>query len=161
MRPFPLVLLASGLLLCSVTAMSRPLAGEVTRVSDGDTLWVQPAGGRPVKVRLQGIDAPEICQTGGPQARVALTGRVFGRQVDVEVQGQDRYGRAVGTLFLGDEDIGAWMVLQGHAWSYYSRRGGGSYGRHEAVARRLRRGVFTDPLPEEPREFRKNHGPCR
>ena len=39
---------------------------RVTRVFDGDTLWVQPLdGGRYRKLRLDGLDAPEICQSGG------------------------------------------------------------------------------------------------
>jgi endonuclease YncB( thermonuclease family) len=39
---------------------------QVTRVLDGDTVWVKPKGNlAPRKLRLQGLDAPEICQAGG------------------------------------------------------------------------------------------------
>jgi hypothetical protein len=53
-------------------------------VSDGDTVWVQPLqGGEAYKVRLQGIDAPEICQPWGPQARAALHAVLQGQVVEV------------------------------------------------------------------------------
>lgn len=67
------------LLLCvavvmpiAVSAQNQPAPrvyeARVTRVSDGDTIWVQPlSGGRYRKLRLDGLDAPEICQLGGAE----------------------------------------------------------------------------------------------
>ncbi|MDP3310892.1 MAG: thermonuclease family protein, partial [Polaromonas sp.] len=68
------VLVAALWLACALQAgAAQPWQGTVTRVSDGDTLWVRPAaGGKPLKVRIDGIDAPEICQAGGRAARKAL-----------------------------------------------------------------------------------------
>ena len=55
--------------------------GKVTRIVDGDSLWVRPAeGGAPVELRMDGIDAPEICQSGGQAARKALAARLMGRE---------------------------------------------------------------------------------
>jgi endonuclease YncB( thermonuclease family) len=145
--------LVLGLLWMAGT--SHALVGEVIRVSDGDTLWVRPADARPVKVRLQGIDAPEHCQAGGPEAREALAARVLHRQVEIDIRARDVYGRAVAVLWLEGEDISGWMVRQGHAWSY--RR---QYATEQAQARRLGRGLFAEANPDEPRSFRKAHGPC-
>jgi micrococcal nuclease len=135
--------------------------GVVTHVTDGDTVWVRVDGpSKPLKVRVLGIDAPERCQAGGQAAREALASRVLGRSVDLAPRTHDDYGRVLSPLLLGGEDIGAWMVLQGHAWSYRYRRSMGPYAAEEAQARERRRGVFSDPAAEEPRWFRRGHGPC-
>jgi micrococcal nuclease len=135
--------------------------GSVTRVSDGDTLWVRPAaGGKPVKVRINGIDAPEICQAGGRAARKALAARVLGRPLGVLARGQDDYGRTIAVLELDGEDIGGWMVSQGHAWSYGFGRDGGPYAAQQARAQAASRGLFADRAAVAPRLFRKRHGPC-
>ncbi|MCW7541516.1 thermonuclease family protein [Aquabacterium sp. A7-Y] len=156
-----------GLLLGQDEAAARrePVSatGKVTRVSDGDTLWLQLDGAgrkRPIKLRLEGIDAPESCQPWGAQARQALSGRLLGRQVRLSLRGRDRYRRWLGNVSLQGEDVSAWMVREGHAWSYRSGRGGGPYARQEAEARARRRGLFgaIDPMP--PRVFRQWHGAC-
>ncbi|HSW20716.1 MAG TPA: hypothetical protein VLJ86_26060, partial [Ramlibacter sp.] len=65
--------LCLGLLLGAFAAPASAASAfraTVTHVTDGDTVWVRPAsGGAPIAVRLQGLDAPEICQAHGLQAR--------------------------------------------------------------------------------------------
>ena len=150
---------------CDSTVARTPRAstwnGVVSHVSDGDTLWVRPAGGgAPRKIRLDGIDAPEICQKGGPAARAALASKLSGRAVAVRTRRLDTYRRELATISVGGEDIGAWMVTSGQAWSYRWRRDAGPYQSQEQAARRARRGLFADSRPQNPREFRKRHGPC-
>lgn len=138
------------------------LEGVVTRVSDGDTLWVKPADERrPHKLRLRGIDAPEICQAWGVQARQALSAQVLGRPVQVVEGPIDGHGRRLARLMHGDVDVGARMVRDGHAWSHRYRGDPGPYGAEEAAARAERRGLFADPGALSPREFRRSHGPCQ
>lgn len=135
---------------------------QVTHVTDGDTLWVRPErGGKPVKIRISAIDAPEICQAGGPAAQAALARRLAGRQLAVTSQGRDDYGRTVAVIRLHGEDIGGWMVSQGHAWSYRYGRDGGPYFSLQQQAQSAGRGLFEDPSSVPPRLFRKRHGPCR
>jgi micrococcal nuclease len=134
---------------------------KVTYITDGDTLWVQADEGRkPVKIRIDGIDAPEICQAGGQASRVALAGRLAGRRVSVSTRGQDDYGRIVAAIELDGEDIAAWMVGQGQAWSYELRRKDRPYQLLQTRARAERRGLFADPAAVHPRLFRKRHGSC-
>jgi micrococcal nuclease len=131
------------------------------RVTDGDTLWVRPeAGGKPLKIRLHGIDAPEICQKGGQAARAALAGRLQGRPLELRVQRRDDYGRTVALVRADGEDVGAWMVSRGHAWSYRFGRDGGPYQAQQASARAAARGLFADRAALEPRVFRRSHGNC-
>lgn len=136
-------------------------AGTVSYVTDGDTLWVQPdAGGPARKLRLQGIDAPEICQHGGKAARAWLVQLAARRQVTVTVTHYDRYGRGLATIALDGSDLGASMVRAGHAWSDGWRGRPGPYAAQEAMARQSRQGVFAAARPESPRQFRKRHGSC-
>jgi endonuclease YncB( thermonuclease family) len=138
------------------------MTAQVTYITDGDTLWVRPlAGGAPFKVRLEGLDAPEICQTWGPQSRVALQERLIRQSVVVVIHRYDDYGRAVAKIEFGGEDVAAWMVRQGHAWSYRYRRSRGPFAVQEAQARRARRGLFAEAAPQYPRDFRRRHGSCR
>lgn len=141
-------------------ASAHALSGLVTHVTDGDTLWVRPEGGAPVKVRMQGIDAPERCQAWGPQAREALAARVLHRQVQVRTRARDDYQRTIGVVEVDGHDVASWLVRDGHAWSQRYRRSLGPYAAEEAAARSARRGIFSLDDPVEPRAFRKAHGPC-
>ena len=73
------------------------LTGTVSRIVDGDTLWLKTEGdSAPVVVRIEGIDAPERCQAGGSEATAALNALALGRSVTVRVVAHDDYGRTVG-----------------------------------------------------------------
>ena len=157
-RAFPLVLLVS--LFACASATARVLHGVVSHVTDGDTLWVRPADGRPVQVRLQGLDAPEICQPFGPQARDALAARVLHRPVRVATRARDTYQRTIGSVSLDGQDVGGWLVAGGFAWSGRYRGRSGPYAQEEAQARSRRIGLWAASAME-PRIFRKRHGSCR
>lgn len=154
------VAVALSLLGCALAA--HALQGTVTRVSDGDTLWLKPGdGGRYVKVRVQGIDAPEICQRWGLEAKQALQALALGRPVRIDDGGlRDEHGRRLSRVMRDDEDLGARLVRDGHAWSYRWRDDAGPYLIEEMAARAAGRGLFADPQPQRPRDFRKQHGPC-
>jgi micrococcal nuclease len=149
------------LLAWAVSADARTLQGVVTHVTDGDTVWVRPAGeSAAIPVRLLGLDAPEICQAFGPQARDALAHRVLNRGVQVTVRARDMYHRNVARISLRGEDIGAWLVASGYAWSSHYQRRLGPYAQQEAQARNARAGLWMASAPVEPRIFRKRHGSC-
>ena len=136
-------------------------SGVVTYVVDGDTVWVQiGVYDQPLKVRLQGIDAPEICQAGGLQAQAALKSRVLGHRVTVTSSAHDDYGRALGMVHLQGEDVGRWLVASGHAWVYSYQKRKAAYTQEFAQAKAARRGLFSDSQAQEPRDFRKAHGGC-
>ena len=151
-----LVLFLTGSALARET-----FVGQVSYVTDGDTLWVKPdSGGAARKLRLLGVDAPEICQSGGPAARDLLAQLALQRRVTVKVSYYDRYGRGLATVALDGQDLGASMVRAGQAWSYGWRGRPGLYAAEETLARESRSGVFAAAHPESPRAFRKRHGSC-
>ncbi len=159
------VLRTLALALCALAVSVRADGpahhdARVVRVFDGDTVWVQPAeGGRWRKLRLDGIDAPEICQPGGLASRDALGARVLGQVVQVVERASDDHGRGIARLSLRGEDINRWLVQTGHAWAH-RWRGYGPYLSEEDQARRERRGLFAQEAPQVPRDFRRAHGPC-
>ena len=163
-------------------------SGTVSHVTDGDTLWVRPSsGGKPVRIRIDGVDAPEICQLYGPVSKKSLAARLANQAVTVESANRDNFGRLLarvhmqGPVLKGDTrrpnsrpsgpinarinvdastDVGEWMVREGHAWSYRYRRDAGPYAKQQAAAQTARKGLFSIARPEEPRAFRKRHGIC-
>ena len=155
------LLLALATLLCGP---ALAMSGVVTRVSDGDTVWVKPDDApkrKPVKVRVVGIDAPERCQPWGAEATAALSARVLHQRVEVPTRGVDTHGRVLGGLRLADgSDVAAWMVSQGLAWSPRYQRHPGPYAREQREAQARRAGLFADAAPMEPWLFRRMHGPC-
>lgn len=164
----PLVLVVGALPVFAQSAPEpfSPRFGDayearVTRVPDGDTLWVKPAaGGSYRKLRIDGVDAPEICQEGGVAARDALSRRLLEQTVTVTERRRDDYGRALARLAHRGEDIGAWLVGDGWAWSYRWRHSEGPFAAEERRARAAQKGIFGNPSPEEPRYFRRRNGPC-
>jgi len=141
--------------------LAKVWIGEVSHVSDGDTLWIKSGrGAAPRKVRLLGLDAPELCQPGGMAARAALQALVAGKAVQVSTNFQDTYGRDLAYLRVDGRDVGAALVSAGHAWSSRWRGNPGPYAMDEATARAAKAGLFVNPLALLPRDFRKQHGPC-
>lgn len=139
-------------------AATERYTARVTRVHDGDTVWVKPLAGGPYrKLRLLGIDAPEICQAGGEASRDALAGRILRQVVRIEEHGDDTYGRGLARIELEGLDINAWLLESGQAWA---SGGGAVYRRLEAAAQQDRRGLFARPGAEPPPDFRRRHGPC-
>ena len=125
---------------------------RIRRVIDGDSLEVKYAGlfsflGRPFPVRLYGIDAPELAQPHGPEARQQLEKLVRRGGLRMEAMATDRYGRTVGLLYRRrrSRSVNLEMVRSGMAW-WYRRYGGRDLGfpEAEAEAKRRRRGVWRD-----------------
>ena len=153
---------AFALAVCAAQASpAYSFRGTVTHVSDGDTLWVRPReGGAPRSIRLLDLDAPEGCQSFGAEAKLALRQRVLRERVRVRVEGVDDYGRQLAHVHLGHEDVGAWLVRNGYAWSMTFRGKAGPYAPLEAQARDGRRGLWALPGALEPRSFRRRFGRC-
>jgi len=116
---------------------------------------------KPESCAWQPLDAPERCQLWGQQAWRALHTRLLGQPVQVESGRLDTYGRLLAQVWHQGQDVGAWMVAQGHAWSPTYRGLPGPYDALQRQAQWLRRGLFAHPLGlMPPREFRRWHGSC-
>ena len=138
----------------------REIEGVVTRVFDGDTVLVVVPSGDSVTVRLNGVDAPEICQPHGVEARRALEEMVLNQPVVAQPRGHDDHGRTLAKLLRGSTDVGDRLVRDGHAWSYRYRDDKGPYVAQERMAYALYRGLHATRQAVSPREFRRLHGRC-
>jgi endonuclease YncB( thermonuclease family) len=137
------------------------LTGQVSRIVDGDTLWLKTAAdAEPVVIRIEGIDAPESCQPGGADATQALTKLALNRNVTVRIVARDDFARIVGKVFDGTVDVGDRMVRDGHAWSARFKYDRGPYVAEERMAIALKRGLHAEPGAVMPRDFRQRNGEC-
>lgn len=138
----------------AVSHACADFTGEVVGVTDGDTVTVL-RDREQVKVRLAEIDAPEKAQPFGQRSRQSLAALVFWRNVLVVEQGKDRYGRTVGRLRVGDLDANEEQIRTGMAWVYDRYVKDRSLYELQDEARASRIGLWGDPEPVPPWEWRK------
>ena len=127
-------------------------SAKVVKISDGDTIMILQDK-QQIKVRLFGIDAPELKQPYGKKSKQFLANLIAGEVVEVEENGKDRYKRTLGIIHFKGQDINAQMVLNGYAWAYvkYSR----IYVDQEKTAREKKRGLWQSSDPTPPWKWRK------
>ncbi|MEC4749887.1 thermonuclease family protein [Methylomicrobium sp. Wu6] len=132
------------------------IEGRVVGIHDSDTLTLLVAGNQTVKIRLAQIDAPESDQAFGQKSRQSLAEMVFNKSVSVEKETVDKYGRVVGTVFADGIDVNKNQVVRGMAWMYRKYAHDKTLVQIEDNARQARAGLWSDPNPVPPWEYR--HG---
>ena len=162
-------LVALVVLACAAVS-AETLKGRVVKVADGDTITVL-ASNVQHKVRLSGIDAPEKKQAFGEVSRRHLASLVSGKDVEVEWTKKDKYGRILGTVWVDVPapdgkgavrcDANRSMLYAGLAWHYKRFDSSKAYSDAESDARRARLGLWRDPNPVPPEEFRKSGSAVR
>ena len=141
--------------LMAVGTANADFTGEVVGVTDGDTVTVL-RDREPVKVRLTEIDAPERKQPFGQRSRQHLADLVFRKEVLVVEHGKDRYGRTLGRLKLGAVDANEEQIRSGMAWVYDKYVVDRSLFGLQDEAKLARRGLWADPEPVPPWEWRQS-----
>jgi len=140
---------------------AKTMEGLVVGVADGDTITVLDPQKNTYKIRLQGIDAPEKKQAFGEKSKQSLHDLVHGKQVHIEYDKEDKYGRTVGKVTLGDLDVCLQQLVLGMAWHYKKYQNEQSatdravYSETESKSKSLRLGLWADDAPMPPWEFRK------
>ena len=149
------------LVFLSLAAFADSLTGKVVKITDGDTLYVLDANYKEHKIRLAGIDAPERKQAYGLASRKHLASIVASKQVTVEYQKRDRYGRIVGKVLVNGVDACLEQVKAGFAWHYKKYQHEQSpedrrlYADAENQARNERLGLWRGNNPNPPWEYRR------
>ena len=154
-------LFVSLLLLISSAISAATLQGKVVGVADGDTITVLDATNTKHKVRLQGIDAPEKAQAFGQKSKQSLHELVHSKQVTIEFQKKDQYGRTLGKVLLNGNDICLEQIKLGMAWHYKQyestqpKEDRAQYRQTEQDAKASKVGLWNDKNPIPPWEFRR------
>ena len=144
--------------LCSVGFAELAFAdftGRVVKITDGDSLLVLISK-RQVRVRLDGIDAPERGQAFSKRSRQSLADMCAGKTAEVADRGKDRYGRTIGGVTCAGVDANSEQVRRGMAWVFtrYVPLGSALY-ELEAYARLRQIGLWADPRAVPPWEWRR------
>lgn len=153
--------LAAVLLCISASLNASTLQGRVVGVADGDTITVLDANNTPYKIRLQGIDAPEKTQAFGNKSKQSLHRLVHSKQVTIEFQKKDKYGRTVGKVVINGLDVCLEQIKLGMAWHYklyeseQSKEDRETYAQAEQAAQFQQIGLWKDKNTIPPWEFRK------
>lgn len=138
------------------------LEGRVVKVADGDTITILDQDRVQHKIRLEGIDAPEKKQAFGWRSKHQLSLLVFGRWVTVETYKKDKYGRQVGKVLVQGVDANLAQIKNGLAWHYtayaneQSMQDRTEYSDAEDVARAMQIGLWQDPQPVPPWDYRRS-----
>lgn len=134
------------LIVLSISIYS--IDGVVTKVVDGDTIWILN-NHKKFNVRLAHIDAPELEQEYGGESRIFLEYLVSGRQVEVDIINIDRYGRAVGDVWvsIGEDkkkvNVNLEMIRSGYAWHYKRYSKNKVCSEYETLAREKNMGLWS------------------
>lgn len=155
---FSLVLLLTTFICIAVSSQARTLTGKAVKIADGDTFTLLMEGNRTARIRLHGIDAPEI-RGGQPFSRAAkncLSDMIAGQTVTVDVRDTDRYGRYIGVVSTPSvPDVNLQMLIAGMAWHYRHYDNTPAYVKAEHDARASRTGLWRDKKPINPYDWRK------
>lgn len=148
-----IAILVAGLALAAPPKVVEEFTGKVVGVTDGDTINVL-VNKESIKVRLEGIDAPESGQSFGTKSKQALSEMVFGKQVTIKKTGEDRYGRTLGVVVVGEVDTNAKMIQDGWAWHFKKYNDEERLAKLEVEARTAKRGLWADASPLAPWDYR-------
>lgn len=137
-----------------LSIFSFALDGYVVKVSDGDSFLIKSYG-KKIRVRMYGIDAPELKQRYGKESKKYLENLILGKKVDLKVLYEDKYKRKIAKVYYRGKEINLEMLRSGNVWFYeYHAKREKEYRKAYEKAKKERLGLWRDKNPENPREFR-------
>ena len=148
------------IILFPINIFSAEYEAIVLKVIDGDTIYIKSDSGRK-KVRLRHIDAPELRQSYGKEAKIFLDNELDDKKIIVNSDYKDRYGRDIGDVFIYSKNesiyINAKLIKSGNAWVYKTYRENTYLMNLENFARDNKLGLWKDESPIKPWEFRRKN----
>ena len=129
--------------------------GTVEKVVDGNTIVFKAGDAKTLRVRLADIDAPELDQSWGEEAKAALKAWAANRRAEIRIVDTDRYVRSVATLWIDGENINRKLVAEGHSWVHHRYLRDRALLSREASARASGLGLWLREDVVEPRVWRQ------
>lgn len=155
---FSLIILLSWACNNNSEVSKYPKSGKVISIIDGDTYDLLTKDKKTIRIRMEGIDAPE---KGMPFYKVSknyLGKLCFQKNVKLVVSSKDAYGRYLGYTFLENgTELGHEMIRAGLAWHFKKYNSDSILSNLEIEARNLKLGLWVDKDPMPPWENRSLH----
>lgn len=143
------------ILLIPFLVFAQTYTGKIIAIKDGDTV-VMLVKNKPQTIRLAHIDTPEKKQPYGTAAKIFLSERIYGREVQAVIAGKpDRNGRWIAEIFSQNQNINKELVRNGLAWHYKQYSKNDNYAALERIARQKKTGLWKDQGPIAPWQWRK------
>lgn len=142
------------LILLGISLTSSAFEAIVTAVTDGDTVKIEYEN-KIIKVRLAGIDTPELKQEFGLEAKKALEERVLNKKVYIDGDKKDRYGRLIADIKIGSRWVNKELVEEGYAWHYKQYSKDIELAEAELNAKKTAIGLWTSDNPVPPWSYRR------
>jgi len=136
--------------------LQRQFTATVVAIHDGDTISVRTSR-ETVRVRLEGIDCPEYRQPYSARAKRFTSDFVYRKTVTVESRGEDQYGRLLARVRVDGVEVNEALVSNGLAWHYQRGEIDAALSGAERTARAARVGLWADPNPVPPWQWRRDH----
>jgi len=154
-----ILLLAHMAFTLPVKAAEPAFAARATRIIDGDSIRVTTLNYKEMEVGLHGVDCPELAQPFGMKARQFTSRHLLDREVVLEQVTVDRRGVPLVRVYIGDTPFNHTIVAAGYAWRYTAYLSSPAIGVLEKKARQERRGLWLQPDPVPPWEWRRRMNP--
>lgn len=132
------------------------ISGKVIHIVDGDTYDLLTSDKKTLRIRMNGIDAPERSMAFYQVSKNYLGNLCMGKTVKIEKTDTDQYGRTVANSYLENGcELGQEMIKAGMAWHFKKYNNDRTLAKLEIEARKLQKGLWKDPKPVPPWEYRK------
>jgi endonuclease YncB( thermonuclease family) len=159
------ILLFISIIACTSKSGKNPslkkgstVSGKVISIIDGDTYDVLIQDNKTIRIRMEGIDAPEKGMPFYKVSKKYLSDLCFGKQVTLKITGEDQHDRVLAFAYLEDgKELSQEMIKAGLAWHFKKYNSDQELSEFEIEARNLRKGLWIDENPMSPWENRKLH----
>ena len=145
------------LLSAPILSFSQTITEKVIKIADGDTITILTPNKEQIKIRLSAVDTPEGGQAYGKAAKKFTSSMVHKKNVQVENETIDRYGRTVGFVHVDGANLSEQIIANGYGWVYrkYCKWSFcDDWLDLERQARKARLGLWRDKNPQPPWEWR-------
>lgn len=137
---------------------SNSNTGKVVGIVDGDTYDILLNGNETLRIRMEGIDAPEKGMPFYRKAKNYLADLCFGKNVRVEIHDADDHDRKIAFSYLDDgTELSHEMIKAGFAWHFKKYNTDSDLSELEINARKSKIGLWADESPMSPWENRALH----
>lgn len=132
------------------------IQANIVSIQDGDTITVKTKSNKKVKIRMYGIDAPELSQSYGQKSKQQLAKLLKNKNISYKTANVDSYGRTVATVYAGDINVNYEMIKSGYAWHYKHYYKSKRYAEAEKYARDNKLGLWAEDKPTPPWKYRED-----